>query len=156
MQHALFFLLSDNAEQASTQQHQAVADIACSLYEKKRQCRILCNDQAQAEAIDELLWQLPTDRFVPHKIGFEGDDKPAPIELHWELNKRWTRLPLINLQQTFNHELLNCHLVYDFVPTEESAKQQARERYKYFRSSAFELATHPIDKLNEILDGQNL
>lgn len=156
MQQAIFFLLSDNAEQLSSQQEKAVADIACALYEKKRQCRILCDSQTQAETLDEMLWQLPTERFIPHKIGVEGDAKPAPVELHWELNKRWTRLPLINLQQTFNSELLSCSLVFDFVPTEESAKQFARERYKHFRSGAFELATHPIDKLNEILDGQNL
>ncbi|XMR38912.1 DNA polymerase III subunit chi [Escherichia coli] len=29
---------------------------------------LLCDDEAQALRLDELLWQLPPERFVPHQL----------------------------------------------------------------------------------------
>lgn len=156
MGKAVFFILSAESDEKNSEQHNAIASIVCSLYEKKRRCSVFCQDQNQAEMIDEVLWQLPTDRFVPHKIGHEGDHKPAPIELNWQLQRRWSGSPIINLAPQFQRDLLAFPIVYDFVPVQETDKQLARERYKHYREGGFVLETHPIDKLQEILNGQDL
>lgn len=154
MQKAVFFILSESPQ--ASEQHQAVAQICCALYDKNKRCSVFCDSQTQAEIIDEVLWQLPSERFIPHKIGNEGDNKPAPIEINWQIQPRWSANTLINLTTLFHPQMLKSPFIYDFVPSDEAGKQQARERYKHYRSGGFALETHPFEKLQEILNGQDL
>lgn len=45
--------------------------------------RVWCRDQEHAEALDQALWQQPTDAFVPHNLVGEGLPYGAPVELCW-------------------------------------------------------------------------
>lgn len=97
---------------------------------------LLCRDETQAQRLDELLWQLPTDRFVPHQL--QGEAGQAPVEIgHQPPKRRYARL--INL--TEQTPLFAGHFaqVVDFVPTDETQKQQARERYKHYRQAGHTL-----------------
>ena len=41
------------------------SEVIASAFANKQKISVLCDTQAQAEEVDELLWQLPADRFVP-------------------------------------------------------------------------------------------
>ena len=125
-------------------------EIACQkiIENWKRNVRILvnCQDQQQAEKIDEYLWQLELSTFIPHNLVGEGQKGGSPIEIGW-IGKRsnGNRQLLINLQETFPEFSPVYHEIIDFVPNDEHLKTLARERYIAYKNVGFNLKTIKIE-----------
>lgn len=141
MSQVTFYLMSErDDEQAS-----AVERLACQLAADSwgaGHIYLHCTDEAQALRLDELLWQLPPDRFVPHQL--QGETGQAPVEIgHQSPKRRYARL--INLAEQTPLFAGHFAQVVDFVPTDETQKQQARERYKHYRQAghALEMRDQP-------------
>lgn len=150
MSQVTFFLLDqDNSEQQ--------LEIACALaaqsYRARKKCLVLCEEQTIAEQFDELLWALPADGFVPHNLTGEGPQNGTPVEISWQAPTQFSRQVLINLTNTMPESASRFRQIYDFVPAEEHAKQQARERYKHYRAAGHQLDTRPASSVNESNDG---
>lgn len=123
------FLSIDGNEQSLLQD---VCRVAAECYSQKLRTAILCKDQQQAENIDELLWQLPTERFVPHNLEGEGPAGGAPVEIFWSLEKAM-RPVLINAAAVSISNPHKHQKIYEFVLPDEHAKQAARVRYKAYQ-----------------------
>lgn len=106
---------------------------------------LVCEDQAQAERLDEAMWQFDTEAFLPHNLAGEGNGLVSPVELCWP-NKRGnaSRDLLINLGAPFPDFATTFKQVIDFVPVDENLKVLARERYKQYRQIGFHLETSAI------------
>ncbi|MDC8832509.1 DNA polymerase III subunit chi [Alteromonas gilva] len=118
-------------------------ELTAELYAQKKKSVVLCVDQAQAEAIDELLWQLPAARFVPHNLTGEGPPGGAPVEIVWQQSALSRKQCLINLSGQMIDNPNQYQQVIDFVPVEEAAKQQARQRYKQFQQAGCQMQFLP-------------
>lgn len=59
------------------------SEVIASAFANKQKISVLCDTQSQAEEVDELLWQLPADRFVPHNLYGEGPQSGTPVEICW-------------------------------------------------------------------------
>ncbi|MEO0369335.1 MAG: DNA polymerase III subunit chi [Pseudomonadota bacterium] len=144
MSQALFYLLEQPSE-AGTQSHfDAACHVAAQCSSNKQRCLIWCDNQQDAEQIDERLWQLPTERFVAHNLLGEGPKGGATVEITWEPPARSNRTVLINLATqapNFGHQFRQ---IFDFVPAEENLKQHARNRYKSYRVTGIALDTKPF------------
>ena len=106
---------------------------------------VACQDQAQAERIDEYLWQLDTNNFVPHNLAGEGLKGGSPVEICWPQKRNsGARHLLINLQQQFPEFAGVYRDIIDFVPVDDQQKSLARERYKAYKEAGFNLKTIPI------------
>ncbi|ENY73942.1 DNA polymerase III subunit chi [Aeromonas diversa] len=131
MSQVTFYLMQDDDREA----------LACQLvadYWREGHVYCLCRDQAQALRLDERLWQLPADRFVPHQLQEESGQ--AQVEIgHQPPRRRYARL--INLTDDTPLFAGEFAQVVDFVPTNESDKQQARARYKAYRQAGHVLET---------------
>jgi DNA polymerase-3 subunit chi len=108
---------------------------------------IWCDNQNDAEQIDERLWQLPTEQFVPHNLLGDGPKGGATVEITWELPSRSNRTVLINLAAEAPSFGGQFRQIFDFVPVEENLKQQARNRYKSYRVNGIALDTKPFNPL---------
>ncbi|MGL5287656.1 DNA polymerase III, chi subunit [Aeromonas sp. RU39B] len=132
MSQITFYLMTDN------QRETLVCQLAAELWQSGH-LFCLCQNEAQAHQLDELLWQLPPERFVPHQL--QGEAGQAPVEIGWQPpRRRYARL--INLADDAPLFAGEFAQVVDFVPTDERDKQLARERYKAYR-----LAGHQLDTL---------
>lgn len=144
MAQVIFYLLESE---------QKADEIACTLaanaYRSKQRCSVTFNDQSSAEAFDELLWQKPVDGFIPHNLMGEGPKGGAPVELVWDIQQAGNRPILINLSDHIPTATQRARQVFDFVPAENTAKQQARERYKQYRAAGHQLDTQPASNLLE-------
>ncbi|WP_438862404.1 DNA polymerase III subunit chi [Neptunicella sp.] len=153
MANILFHLL----EQQQIDQQPAHFALACQLatdcFRQRQRCVVLAEDQAQAEAFDELLWQRPTDAFVPHNLSGEGPNGGSPVEIVWQLNNISNRSVLINLSNQMPTQPERFRQIYDFVPADDNLKQQARERYKHYRAAGHQLSTAPATINNETHNG---
>ncbi|WP_409421050.1 DNA polymerase III subunit chi [Pseudaeromonas sp. ZJS20] len=135
MQQAQFHILADTTSLAD-------ARLACLLatqaYRAGQTVFILARDEAQAQWLDETLWQQDPDSFVPHALQDEPGAQQAAVEIGHQPPRRPRNL-LINLQPEAPAFAGRFPQVIDFVPAEESLKQLARERYKQYRAAGFTL-----------------
>lgn len=139
------------------QQHPAHWQVACQLaaqcYRNKQRCVVLCEDQGKAESFDELLWQQPTDAFVPHNLTGEGPVNGTPVQIAWQSASSSGRAVLINLTDTMPQQSHTFKRIIDFVPVAEQQKHVARQRYKHYRAAGFSLTTEAASSINETING---
>lgn len=145
MAQGIFYVLDGLSP---TQQLQLICQQISERWREFRSVRVYCQNQQQAEQIDQLLWQQPEDAFVPHNLCGEGPPQGAPVELCWpECNAPSRRTAaVVNLQQ-LAAPIQGARMVIDWVPVEDSERQQARERYKHYRSQRLDLTTVQASEL---------
>lgn len=129
MTHVSFYSLTD----ADDVGHSLSCSLACEAYSKKQRVNVWCADKEQAEAIDELLWQLPTDRFIPHNLVGEGPKGGTPVQVCWQPEQLRPNGTVIVLSNATISNPNGFQHIIDFVPAAEAEKALARERYKYYQ-----------------------
>lgn len=142
MKQVQFYLLSqaDSAE-ISAAEIQA-CELAANAWREGKRVLIACETEQQALNIDETLWAREPDSFVPHNLSGEITTYATPVEISWKGKRNAQRRDvLISLQQEIPDFVTSFNQVIDFVPLEESAKAQARERYKQYRQLGWQLET---------------
>ena len=150
MPNVTFYLLDETNEIHQQPAHFALAClIATRSYRQKQKCIVYCQDQKQAEQLDELLWQLPNDAFVPHNLAGEGPVGGAPVEICWQAPSQFNRPVLINLTDNMPTFHQRFRHIIDFVPALDTLKAQARERYKHYRAAGNTLDTLPASSIHE-------
>jgi DNA polymerase-3 subunit chi len=118
---------------------------ASFFYRQNQRVFIYTQDQAQAEKIDELLWAFDSDSFVPHNLIGEGPKQGAAVEISHQA-PRGRRPVLINLTDTVPNFANQFQFIVDFVPSDETLKQQARERFKTCRQWGFQVDNQAVEK----------
>ena len=57
-----------------------VCELARKAYDANHWTLVLARDAAQAEALDELLWDMGDDAYIPHQIaGTDEEDELTPV-----------------------------------------------------------------------------
>lgn len=142
MQTQVMFYLLNNDNAQSSRHYQACLQ-AAFFYRNNQRVFIYTQDQTQAHEIDELLWGFDPQSFVPHNLVGEGPRGGAAVEISWQ--QPTSRRPvLINLTDTTPRFAQNFAQIIDFVPTDEALKQLARERFKAYRQSGFQVGNQAI------------
>lgn len=99
---------------------------------------VLARDQAQAEALDDLLWDMGDDVYIPHQIaGADIEEEDTAVLIASPDTDAALRPLVINLRDapvdgTFER-------VLEVVPADESARGPLRERWKQYQARGFEL-----------------
>lgn len=116
---------------------------ASHFYRQNQRVFIYTQNKQSAEHIDELLWAFDSDSFVPHNLSGEGPKQGSAVEIS-EQPIKGRRPVLINLTPTVPNFANQFQFIVDFVPTDESLKQQARERFKAYRQWGFKVDNQPV------------
>lgn len=117
--------------------------LVCKLAEKAMQsgqpCLILCESAAQADFLDDLLWEYDPDAFVPHQIAGQDDDgtDDVPVLIVPPDADAGMRPLVINLRGALPPN--GYQRVLEIVPAEESAREPARRRWLEYKRLGFEL-----------------
>jgi len=147
----MFYLLNDekvNDEDTQNEKQSALYHAclqASFFYRQNQRVFIYTHDQQSAEQVDEMLWAFDSDSFVPHNLAGEGQKQGAAVEISYQppLGRRSV---LINLTSTVPDFANQFNFIVDFVPSDETLKQQARERFKVCRQRGFEVNNQAIEK----------
>lgn len=143
MKKVTFYIMPDAQEMASAAlpaHHLMACKLAAEAYQQNHRVFIYTADEAQANAIDECLWQRDANSFVPHSLQGEGPRHGAPVEIGFQPPRQRYQI-LINLHEQTPQFAVNFTQIIDFVPTPDDLKQQARERYKHYRQIGLPLQT---------------
>ena len=146
----MFYLLNDekkhdvndnNVDTNSAFYHACLQ--ASYFYRQNQRVFIYTQDQQSAEQIDELLWAFDSDSFVPHNLSGEGPKQGAAVEISSQapLGRRPVLINLTSTVPTFANQF---KFIVDFVPTDETLKQQARERFKTCRQWGFHVDNQAV------------
>lgn len=143
----MFYLLEQEQKQenATQQSHFHACLQAANFYRQNQRVFIYCQNQQMAHQLDELLWAFEPDSFVPHNLPGEGPKNGAAVEISWQ-NPTNRRAILINLTSTVPNFANQFSHIVDFVPSDETLKQQARERYKGYRQWGFQVDNQAAPK----------
>lgn len=119
-----------------------VCELARKAHASGQPTLILARDQAQAEALDDLLWAFDPDEYLPHQIAGQDEDEDAtpvliaPPEIDAPL-----RPLLINLRDAAPAGAFER--VLEVVPADPAARGPLRERWKHYQAQGF--ALHKYD-----------
>ncbi|MDN2480262.1 DNA polymerase III subunit chi [Vibrio agarivorans] len=147
MPNATFYLAQEGSPQATvTGLIKYTVFLAQHFVKQGAKVYINANDKDQAETIAEALWQVEPSDFIGHNLVGEGPKYGTSIEIgHHGVKPLWNRQLVINLAENNTTFANKFNEVVDFVPCEEKAKQQARERYKIYRQAGYQLQTIAIE-----------
>ena len=114
-----------------------VCELARKAHDAGQWTLVLARDQAQAEALDDLLWAFDEDAYVPHQLAGDEEDDLAPVLIATPAMDVPMRPLLINLREAAVDG--SFERVLEVVPADESARGPLRERWKAYKARGFEL-----------------
>ena len=138
------FYIVDNEQKSSR------SLLACRLAEKafslKNRIYIYTTDELQANELDDLLWTYRAGSFVPHQQFGTQTDPNCPVLIgHTDAPEDLNQV-LINLDMTVPLFFSRFERVVEIVNQDETQRQQARERFKFYRDRGYDLHTHNLNQ----------
>ena len=103
-----------------------------------------------AKKLDDLLWTFRDISFVPHEIYNETENNEAPITIGFGNHFPNHSQVMINLDYKIPEFAENFCRIIEIVENNEKKKEIARQRYRQYKESEYELHNHNIDNLKEI------
>lgn len=104
---------------------------------------VLARDAAQAERLDDLLWDTGEDEFIPHQIaGREVQDEDTPVLIVAPDADAPMRPLVLNLRDA--PVAGGFERVLEVVPADEFARGPLRERWKHYKAQGLELNKHDM------------
>ena len=135
-----FYILPDDSRRS-------IQNFACRLVEKAylQGHKILIQTASADESrlLDNLLWTLQDDNFIPHAILDEtlGDDQSVVISHNNEDMNDVQLLINLSSRPSMHHAF---DRIAEVLNQEQNCKKVGREHYKIYRDSGFELHHHEI------------
>ena len=138
------FYIVDSNEKASR------ALTACRLAEKayslENRVYIHTANASQATELDDLLWTYRAGSFVPHQRFEPADEQNCPVLIGHADAPEDINQVLINLDSAVPMFFSRFERVVEIVSQEETLRQQARDRFKFYRDRGYDLHTHNLSR----------
>jgi len=134
--------------QSSQLKHALVT--ACRLTEKASKqghhVFIHTGDETQAQQLDQLLWTFNQSSFVPHHLvdantEIDPDDN---VLIGHDHDPEFEHDVMINLATSIPDFFSRFKRVVEIVSGDEAQRQQARQRFKFYRDRGYALNTHEL------------
>lgn len=104
---------------------------------------ILARSGEQAEALDDMLWDMGEDAYIPHQIaGLDEDEDEADVLIAPPESDPALRALVINLRDAAVAD--GFERVLEVVPADESARGPLRERWKQYQARGLALNKHDM------------
>jgi DNA polymerase-3 subunit chi len=136
-----FFVLSEGASPL-----RFACDMAVRLRAEQLNVHIQADSQADAVALDALLWTFRDISFLPHALADTRAPDPVPILIGWPGQSPATDEVLINLSRELPDFAGAFRRIIEPVATSAEAKAESRARYRQYRERGWELSSQKMDQ----------
>lgn len=119
-----------------------VCELVRKAYDANLWTLVLTRDAEQAEALDELLWDMGDDAYIPHQVAGDEEDELTPVLIAPPEIDAPLRALVINLRD--GAVMGNVERVLEVVPADESARGPLRERWTQYKARGFEVNKHDM------------
>ncbi len=140
MPRADFYLIAKDRFKAEPLQ--LVCELARKAYAANLWTLVLARDAAQAEALDEMLWVMGDDAYLPHQIAGDEEDELTPILIAAPDIDAPLRPLVINLRDAPVEGSFDR--VLEVVPADESAREPLRARWTQYKARGMEVNKHDM------------
>jgi len=125
------------------------AKLACRLalmaLERKQKIFIITSSDAKGKQLDELMWQYPEGRFLPHATIEDRDSAKAPVKIG-TLSGLNPADVVINLCPEAVPQPERFSRVLEIVPYADDEKTASRVKFRNYRNLGLKPQTHEINK----------
>lgn len=122
--------------------------LACKLtlkaWQNDMSVYLRCQDPAQADALDELLWQYPPERFIPHERLDQDNRAPVLIGLAPWPERTDDGCVLINLALAPCEQPGRFARVLEIVNQHAELRARSRDNFRLYRSRGYDPRTETI------------
>lgn len=123
--------------------------LACRIVDKawqqQNQVYVHAATPEQAQQLDDLLWVFRDGAFIPHCQASDSLSDDTPIVIGCETPPATKPQVLINLGQEVPGFFSRFERVIEIVAGDETARAQARQRFKFYRERGYPLETHELN-----------
>lgn len=119
-----------------------VCELARKAYEANLWTLVLARDAQQAEQLDELLWDMGDDAYLPHQIAGDEEDELTPILIATPDIDAPLRPLVINLRDAAVEG--SVERVLEVVPADESAREPLRARWMHYKARGMAVNKHDM------------
>ena len=125
------------------------AKLACRLalmaLERNQKIYVITSSETATEQLDELMWEYPKGRFIPHSSIKAPDHSMAPVHIG-ELSGLNPTDVVINLCTIAVPEPQRFNRVLEIVPYANDEREASRVKFKTYRNLGLNPQTHEINK----------
>ena len=114
-------------------------------WERKQRVFIISSSQSSIEQLDELMWQYPEGRFLPHSLVSTRKSLKAPVSIGLLSDLKPTDV-VINLCPEAIPQPERFSRVLEIVPFANDQRQASRVKFKTYRNLGLTPQTHEINK----------
>ncbi len=139
------FYLLDNDE--AQERERTACRLADKAFRQGHRVYMHTDYEADARHLDQLLWTFSPGSFIPHGLHSSNIDPDIPVCLgHGTSASPPAGFDdvLISLADSVPEFFSRFERVAEIVGTGETDKQQARERYRFYRDHGYELQSHNL------------
>ncbi|MEX0941418.1 MAG: DNA polymerase III subunit chi [Pseudomonadales bacterium] len=112
------------------------------IYRRGHQVYIHTPGEELSKELDDLLWSLRPDRFIPHCLAASGDQ--APVRIGHNLAPTDHQDVLVNLSGQVPEFFSRFDRVAEVVPGDTQSRESARNNYKFYQDRGYPLDYHPM------------
>ena len=113
--------------------------------ERKQKIFIITSSEAKGQQLDELMWQYPEGRFLPHATIEDRDSAKAPVKIG-TLSGLIPADVVINLCPEAVPQPERFSRVLEIVPYADEEKTASRVKFRIYRNLGLKPQTHEINK----------
>ena len=136
MPRADFYLIAK--DRFKTEPLRLVCELARKAHDAGLWTLVLARDAVQAEQLDDLLWDMGEDVYIPHQIaGMDVDEEEAAVLIASPDSDVPLRPLVINLRDAAVDGAFDR--VLEVVPADPSAREPLRARWKHYQARGLEL-----------------
>ena len=119
-----------------------VCELAKKAYDANLWTLVLARDAEQAEQLDELLWDMGDDAYIPHQVAGDEEDELTPVLIATPDIDAPMRALVINLRDAAVDG--SFERVLEVVPADDSAREPLRERWKQYKARGLQVLKHDM------------
>jgi len=140
MPRADFYLIAKDRFKAEPLR--LVCELARKAYDANLWTLVLARDAGQAEQLDDMLWDMGEDAYLPHQIAGDEEDDLTPILIVTPDIDAPLRPLVINLRDAAVEGSFDR--VLEVVPADESAREPLRARWSQYKARGLEVKKHDM------------
>lgn len=118
--------------------------IAAKAMSQKLRVLILAADEAMLARVDRELWMQPAVGFVPHCRANAAIAAETPVLLSIDAGDPPHDQVLVNLHDATPSTFARFKRLVEIVSQDDSDKQRARDRFRYYKDRGYEIKTHDL------------
>lgn len=128
----------------NTDKHIAACKLIHKAFRLGHRIYLLTHDANETEILDQLLWTFAAGSFIPHQRGTSAADPRVPVVIGHAAPPETFNDVMVSLAHEVPPYFERFQRVAEIVGSDDTDKQRARERFRFYRDRGRAPETHAL------------